>query len=103
MSQLLRFTDKGIYCPEGDFYIDPWHGVERAVITHAHSDHARWGSRHYLAHKHSAPILRLRLGPEIQLQTVEFNEVINMNGVKVSLHPAGHMIGSAQVKVEQGG
>lgn len=100
---LLQFTDKGIYCPHGDFYIDPWHGVKRAIITHAHSDHARWGSQHYLAHTLSEPILRLRLGADIQLETIAYNTPVYINGVKVSLHPAGHIIGSAQVRVEYGG
>ena len=100
MPPLLRFTDKGIYCPTGDFYIDPWRGVNKAVITHAHSDHARWGSKHYLAHKDSASILRLRLGADINLETIDYNQTIFMNGVQVSLHPAGHIIGSAQVRVE---
>ena len=99
---LLRFTDKGIYCAKGDFYIDPWRGVDRAVLTHAHSDHARWGSKHYLAHTLSAPILKLRLG-DINLQTVGYNEPLFINGVKISFHPAGHIIGSAQIRVESEG
>lgn len=103
MPQLLQFTNKGIYCAPGDFYIDPWAPVKRAVITHAHSDHARWGSQYYLAHRLSEPILKLRLGPDIKLQTLEYNSPIDMNGVKVSLHPAGHIIGSAQIRVEYNG
>ncbi len=103
MKGLLQFTDKGIYCAAGDFYIDPWRGVDRAIITHAHSDHARWGSKHYLAHKHSESMMRLRLGKDISLRTVEYGEVVYVNGVKVSLHPAGHMIGSSQIRVEHGG
>jgi putative mRNA 3-end processing factor len=103
MSPLLTFTDKGIYCRAGDFYIDPWSGVDYAVITHAHSDHARYGSRHYLSHRDSAPILRLRLGPDISLQTVDYHQSLDINGVKVTLYPAGHIIGSAQVRVEYKG
>jgi putative mRNA 3-end processing factor len=103
MPQLLTFTDRGIYCSAGDFYIDPWGPVGNAVITHAHSDHARWGSRHYLAHKDSEPILRLRLGQDISLQTLQYREQININGVSVTLYPAGHIIGSAQVRVEYKG
>jgi putative mRNA 3-end processing factor len=103
MPPLLTFTDKGIYCPQGDFYIDPWQGVERAVVTHAHSDHARWGSQYYLAHRDSAPILRMRLGADINLQTIAYGETIFINGVKISLHPAGHIPGSAQVRVEFNG
>ncbi|KAA2240438.1 ligase-associated DNA damage response exonuclease [Chitinophaga agrisoli] len=99
---VLQFTDKGIYCAAGDFYIDPWQPVERAVITHAHSDHARWGNRHYLCHHDSVPLLRLRLGADISVQGLPYGETINYNGVTISLHPAGHIIGSAQVRVQQG-
>lgn len=103
MSALLQFTEKGIYCEAGNFYIDPWRAVDFAVITHAHSDHARFGSKHYLAHHLSAPILSLRLGSNISLQTVDYEQSIFINGVKVSLHPAGHIIGSSQVRVEYKG
>lgn len=100
---LLQFTGKSIYCAVADAHIDPWIPVDRAIITHAHSDHARWGSKHYLAHKDSEPILRLRLGQDISLQTVEYYEKFVINGVTFSLHPAGHIIGSAQVRVEYKG
>jgi putative mRNA 3-end processing factor len=103
LAQLLTFTEKGIYCKAGDFYIDPWRPVDYAVITHAHSDHARTGNRHYLAHDFSAPILRLRLGQDISLETLPYEKVITRNGVKISLHPAGHIVGSAQVRVEYKG
>ena len=96
---LIQFTDRGLYCPQGGFYIDPWRPVDRAVITHGHSDHARWGNKSYLCHHHTLPILQLRLGPN-HYQSVEWNEPVIMNGVKVSLHPAGHIIGSSQVRVE---
>jgi len=99
---VLQFTDKGIYCAAGDFYIDPWQPVQRAVITHAHSDHARWGHRHYLCHRDSVPLLQLRLGADISVQGIPFGETVQYNGVRISLHPAGHMIGSAQVRVQQG-
>ncbi len=99
---LIEFTDKGLYCPQGQFYIDPWKPVNRAVITHAHSDHARWGSKYYLCHHLTQPILQLRLGDN-PYQTVEWNEPVMMNGVKISLHPAGHIIGSSQIRVEYGG
>jgi putative mRNA 3-end processing factor len=98
---VLQFTDRGIYCPAGDFYIDPWQPVQRAVITHAHSDHARWGHQHYLCVHDSVPLLKLRLGPDISVQGVAFGETIAYNGVRISLHPAGHIIGSAQVRVQQ--
>ena len=96
---LIQFTDRGLYCPQGGFYIDPWRPVDRAVITHGHSDHARWGNKNYLCHHHTLPILQLRLGPN-HYQSVDWNEPVIMNGVKVSLHPAGHIIGSSQVRVE---
>jgi putative mRNA 3-end processing factor len=99
---LIEFTDKGLYCAPGNFYIDPWKPVEKAVITHAHSDHARWGSSNYLCHHFTKPILQLRLGPN-NYQSVDWKEPINMNGVKVSLHPAGHIIGSSQIRVEYNG
>jgi putative mRNA 3-end processing factor len=99
---LIDFTDKGLYCSAGDFYIDPWKPVPRAIITHAHSDHARWGSQSYLSHKYTTPILQLRLGDN-NYQSVDWGENIMMNGVNVSLHPAGHIIGSSQVRVEYNG
>ena len=99
---MIEFTDKGLYCPAGGFYIDPWKPVERAVITHAHSDHARAGSGAYLCHRLTVPLLELRLGPG-RYQQLEWGEPIGMNGVRVSLHPAGHIIGSSQVRVEYQG
>ena len=99
---LIEFTDKGLCCPQGGFYIDPWKPVGKAIITHAHSDHAKWGHQHYLAHHHSIPLLKQRLG-ENNYQGIEWGETIFINGVKVSLHPAGHMIGSSQVRLEYGG
>ena len=99
MAELLRFTERGIYCEQGDFFIDPWRPVSHAVITHAHADHARWGSRYYLAHHHSREILKLRLGADIRLTTIEYGESVMRNGVEVTLFPAGHIYGSAQVRV----
>jgi putative mRNA 3-end processing factor len=96
---LIEFTDKGLFCRKGNFYIDPWKPVDHAVITHAHSDHARFGSQSYLCHRYSLPILQLRLGPN-KYQVAEWGETIFMNGVKVSLHPAGHVIGSSQIRIE---
>lgn len=96
---LIEFTPKGLYCRAGDFYIDPWKPVDKAIITHAHSDHARFGSQHYLCHHDSLPILKLRLG-DVVAQSVGYNETVTENGVKISLHPAGHIIGSSQVRVE---
>jgi putative mRNA 3-end processing factor len=99
---MLVFTDKGIYCPRGDFYIDPWKPVHRAVITHAHSDHARAGSDQYLCHRLTKPLLQWRLG-NYSYQSLEWGEAIFINGVKLSLHPAGHIIGSSQVRIEEEG
>ena len=99
---LIEFTDKGLFCVQGQFYIDPWKPVDKAIITHAHSDHARWGSKYYLCHHLTKPILQLRLGDN-QYESVEWNEPVLMNGVKISLHPAGHIIGSSQIRVEYGG
>lgn len=92
----------GLYCRAGDFYIDPWRPVARAVITHAHGDHARAGHTQYLAAAASGHVLRARLGA-IALQTLPYGEAIDVGGVKVSLHPAGHVLGSAQVRLEQRG
>ena len=96
---LITFTDKGLYCSQGDFYIDPWKPVTRAIITHAHSDHAYPGHKYYLSHRFTKPILERRLGPN-SYETVEWGEMRNINGVKISLHPAGHIIGSSQVRLE---
>ncbi|HTH78647.1 MAG TPA: DNA ligase-associated DEXH box helicase, partial [Ramlibacter sp.] len=101
-SDLVVQRPEGLYCPPGDFYIDPWRPVARAVITHAHSDHARIGHGHYLASVPSEGVLRARLG-EINLQTLAYRERIVHNGVTLSLHPAGHVLGSAQVRLEHEG
>lgn len=93
---------EGLYCPAGDFFIDPWRPVPRAVITHAHSDHARVGNGHYLASAAGEHVLRARLG-DIRLQTLAYGERIVHHGVTLSLHPAGHVLGSAQVRLEHGG
>jgi putative mRNA 3-end processing factor len=101
--KLLEFTPQGIWCPQADVYIDPWRPVDRAIITHAHSDHARWGMKHYLAQHDSIPILRQRLGEHISVQAAGYGEAFTLNGVRISLHPAGHVPGSAQVRLERGG
>jgi putative mRNA 3-end processing factor len=100
---LIVQRPEGLYCPAGDFYIDPWRAVPRAVITHAHADHARRGHGAYLATAISEGVLRSRLGPNISLQGVAYGEVVHHNNVSVSLHPAGHVLGSAQVRVEHQG
>jgi len=100
---MLRFTSKGIYCVPGKFYIDPWKPVDDAVITHGHADHARWGMKRYLCHHFTVPILKARIGNDIEVQGIAYAETLTLNGVKISLHPAGHIIGSAQVRLEYKG
>lgn len=100
---LITFTPKGIYCQQGDFYIDPWEGVNKAIITHAHSDHAYPGSKHYMCTLSTLPIMKYRLGSHIAAQGVPYEVEVDINGVKVSFHPAGHIIGSAQVRCEYKG
>jgi putative mRNA 3-end processing factor len=100
---LLRLAESGLYCEAGDFYIDPWQPVARAVITHAHGDHARWGSSAYACSRECEGVLRTRLGPQASIRSLDWGEVIDMNGVRVSLHPAGHILGSAQIRVEHRG
>ncbi|MGP3790901.1 ligase-associated DNA damage response exonuclease [Pseudomonas sp. B392_1p] len=100
---LIVARPEGLYCPAGDFYIDPWRGVDRAVITHGHGDHARWGNGHYLAAAPGEGILRARLGQDINLQTLAYGERIEHHGVTLSFHPAGHVLGSAQVRLEYQG
>ncbi len=100
---LLQITERGLYCAAGDFYIDPWQPVTRAVITHAHADHARPGSQRYLTSPTGAAMLRLRIDPRSRIVTQPFGIPLNINGVSISLHPAGHLLGSAQVRVEHRG
>ena len=100
---LLELTPYGLYCPPADIFIDPWRPVDKAVITHAHADHARWGMKHYLSHHQSEEVLRLRLGQEISLETLDYGEKLDINGVALSLYPAGHIPGSAQVKLTHQG
>ncbi len=97
---LIKLTEYGLYCEQGDFFIDPWQPVERAVITHAHSDHAREGSRKYLFATPGEHVMRARLGAEACFETLDYGVSINLNGVRLSLHPAGHVLGSAQVRLE---
>jgi putative mRNA 3-end processing factor len=97
---ILRLTDRGLYCEAGDFYVDPWQPVPKAIITHAHGDHARWGSERYLASAEGERVLRTRLGPGAGIEAVDFDRPIQINGARVSLHPAGHILGSAQIRIE---
>jgi putative mRNA 3-end processing factor len=103
VSDLLHSTASGLYCPAGDFYVDPWRPVRHAVITHAHSDHATRGSQHYLAAREGSMILQARLGADARVQPVAYGEQVSLGDVTLSLHPAGHILGSAQVRIERGG
>lgn len=99
---LLEFTDKGIYCAPADVYLDPWKPVKKALISHGHSDHSRWGHGRYITHKQNVPIIRHRLG-EIEVTGVDWTEPVHIAGVKFSFHPAGHIVGSSQIRVEYRG
>lgn len=99
---LVEVTRKGLYCPPADIYIDPWRSVHRALITHAHADHARTGMGLYLAHEHCVPLLKSRLG-KIQAQGYGYGVTFGVNGVRFSFHPAGHVPGSAQIRIEYKG
>jgi len=100
---MLTLTPEGLYCSAGGFHIDPLQPVEKAVLTHAHADHARQGLAQVWASTPSVPLLRQRLGDEPRITGLEFGEEMRFGGVGVSLHPAGHMLGSAQVRVESHG
>jgi len=104
MGPLLTFTGNGIYCPRADVYLDPWQPVNRAIVTHGHSDHASSGHNYYLCTEETASIIayRLSLGSH-QIQVIPYGQTVNINGVAFSLHPAGHIPGSAQVRVEYKG
>ena len=100
---LLELTEKGIYCPQAKVYIDPQKPVHRALITHGHADHVRWGSKNYLCTHKAKPVIQYRLGNSPRIESVPYGEVLSIHGVKVSFHPAGHILGSAQIRLEYGG
>lgn len=102
MADLVTLTEKGLYCPQADIYIDPWRPVNNAVITHAHADHARRGHKAYWAVDTAEQIMRHRLGHDINLTSLPYQKKTGFNGVEVSLHPAGHILGSAQVRLSDG-
>jgi putative mRNA 3-end processing factor len=103
LADLITLTAEGLYCPLGGFHIDPWRPVERAVITHAHGDHARRGSRHYHAARSGVGLLHRRLGPEAIVEGHEFGAPVTFGDTSVSFHPAGHVLGSAQIRIEAAG
>ncbi len=102
---LLRPTPEGLYCPPGDFYIDPVRPVARALVTHGHADHARPGNHSVLATRQTLDIMALRYGKDFaaERQTAALGETIRIGDVSVSFHPAGHVLGSAQIAVEHKG
>ncbi|HEY6894748.1 MAG TPA: ligase-associated DNA damage response exonuclease [Rhodanobacteraceae bacterium] len=102
MTDLVVTRPEGLYCPPGDFYIDPWRPVARAVITHGHADHARIGAGEYHATTAGLPILEWRLGAQAYVAHA-YGEAFALGDARVSLHPAGHVLGSAQVRIEAGG
>ncbi len=99
---LLQFTDKGIYCEKADVFLDPWRPVKKAIISHGHADHSRWGHRQYITHHANIPIIKHRLG-DIAVAGQPWGQPFVINGVKFSLYPAGHIIGSSQIRVESQG
>ncbi|MGB5692677.1 MAG: ligase-associated DNA damage response exonuclease [Flavobacteriaceae bacterium] len=99
---LLAFTDKGIYCSLADVYLDPWRPVNKAIISHGHADHSRAGHSNYITHHRNIPIMHHRLGP-VKVKGMDWGESFLINGVKFSLHPAGHIVGSSQIRVEHKG
>jgi putative mRNA 3-end processing factor len=101
--QLVVVTANGLYCPPGDFHIDPWKPVPNAVITHAHADHLRHGSGSYILARPGAPIAKVRLGGDRELTPVDYGTRIPIGATTVSLHAAGHILGSAQVRIEHAG
>jgi putative mRNA 3-end processing factor len=103
INSILQLTPNGLYCENGNFYIDPWKPVKRAVISHAHADHARLGSDSYLCAEECKTLLQARLGNETNIQTLKYGDLLAINSIKLSLHPAGHILGSAQVKIDKGG
>ena len=100
---MLIETAEGLYCPDGDFHIDPWGPVPRALITHAHGDHARVGSAAYLCTDRCAPLLRRRFGGDAAIESVGYGRSLTLRSTRVSFHPAGHVLGSAQIRIEGAG
>ncbi|MFN3138016.1 MAG: ligase-associated DNA damage response exonuclease [Allomuricauda sp.] len=99
---LLQFTPKGIYCEQADVYLDPWKPVNKAIISHGHADHSRWGHQKYITHHKNVPIVQHRLG-DVNIYGKDWGETFSLNNVKFSLHPAGHIVGSSQIRVEHKG
>ena len=103
MENLLERDANGLYCAVGGFYVDPWNPVAYAVITHAHADHVAAGSSVYLCTRPGEALLRARLGAEAAIESAGYGQTIERRGVRISFHPAGHILGSAQVRIEYRG
>lgn len=101
--KFIKFTKKGIYCIPGKFYLDPWLPVDHAIISHGHADHSRSGNKHYFCHDDSKAILQHRLGADISIESMGYNQTRIINNVSVSFYPAGHVIGSVQIRLEYKG
>ena len=99
---LLEFNNNGIYCSKADVYIDAWKPVDKVIISHGHADHSKFGHKYYVTHYNNIPIIKHRLG-HIKVEGKRWGESFFINGVKFSLHPAGHVIGSSQIRVEYKG
>jgi putative mRNA 3-end processing factor len=102
-SDIIQLTSAGLYCPAGDFHVDPWKQVPVAVVTHAHSDHARSGMGRYISSASGEALLRKRVGQSINLTALPFGKPLKVGEVILSLHPAGHVLGSAQLRIEYKG
>ena len=100
---LITYTKNGLYCPRAQVYIDPHKKVDNAMITHGHGDHAKWGHRYYVCAQSSVNILKHRLGHSISIRGMGYGASMSINGVKFSFHPAGHILGSAQIRIEYKG
>lgn len=97
---MVTETSSGLWCAAGGFHIDPWGPVDRAVITHAHGDHARPGSAAYLCAAPGAGLLRRRFGGDVPIESIQYGQSLTLGSVRISFHPAGHVLGSAQIRIE---
>jgi putative mRNA 3-end processing factor len=97
---MIVVREAGLYCVAGDFYVDPWRAVPCAVITHAHADHARWGSSKYYCAAEGEGVLRTRIGEKAIINGIPYRETFRLGKALISFHPAGHILGSAQIRIE---